>query len=373
MASYRIISSDSHVFEPADLWTSQAEPRFGDRAPLIVNLEDRDSWFCEGRKVCDLNLATQPGVRFEAPETLSREHRLEEVLPGGYIPEEHIRDMGIDGVDAEVLFPTIGFMMYNVVMDSELLSSLFRTYNDWLTEFCDVSPDRLKGIALLNVDDPRSAVLELERTAKLGLAEGLIPASPPERSRYSLLEYEPLWAAAQDLGVPLHLHVSTYRPGPRQEFQEIDNSSEAFSVNQDHWVRMSLADIIFSGVFERHPDLQIGAVEFEASWVPHFLQRMNYHYTQTAQRETWHRFKEDMLPGDYFHRNVFVGFQEDALGIRLRDIIGVDNLLWGSDYPHQESTFPRSLKVLEEILVDCSDEEKFKIAGGNAARIYHFS
>ena len=80
-----------------------------------------------------------------------------------------------------------------------------------------------------------------------------------------------------------------------------------------------------------------------------------------------------MLPSDYFHRNVFVGFQEDALGIRLRDIIGVDNLLWGSDYPHQESTFPRSRQILEEILVDCTDEEKSKIAGGNAARIYHFN
>ena len=78
-----------------------------------------------------------------------------------------------------------------------------------------------------------------------------------------------------------------------------------------------------------------------------------------------------MLPSDYFHRNVFLGFQEDGLGIRDRDIIGVDNILWGSDYPHQESTFPRSREILEEILVDCTEDEKAKIVGGNAKRVYH--
>ena len=210
---------------------------------------------------------------------------MEEVLPGGYIPEEHIKDMAVDGVDAEVLFPTVGFMMYNVVPDSDLLSSLFRGYNDWLTEFCKVYPNQLKGIALLNVDDPKSAVKELERSVKLGLAGGMIPAYPPEGSRYKSPEYEPLWAAAQDLGVPLHLHVATYRPGVGQELQEIDTTSEAFSTNQDHWVRMSLADVIFSGVFERYPKLQMGAVEFEVSWVPHFLERMDYNiHPENAER-----------------------------------------------------------------------------------------
>ena len=86
-----------------------------------------------------------------------------------------------------------------------------------------------------------------------------------------------------------------------------------------------------------------------------------------------YRFKGDALPSDFFHSNVFLGFQEDALGIRLRDIIGVDQLLWGGDYPHQESTFPRSRQIIEEILVDCTEEEKIKIAGGNAARVYNLN
>ena len=113
-------------------------------------------------------------------------------------------------------------------------------------------------------------------------------------------------------------------------------------------------------------------MEHELSWIPHFLNRIDYTYTQRVQEERY-RFKEAMLPSDYFHRNVFAGFQEDAMGIRDRNVIGVDNLLWGSDYPHVESTFPRSRQIIEEILKDCTEEEKAKMAGGNAARIYHLN
>ena len=109
----------------------------------------------------------------------------------------------------------------------------------------------------------------------------------------------------------------------------------------------------------------------ELSWVPHFLDQIDYTYTQRQIEVASYRFKEDMLPSDYFHRNVFLSFQEDALGTRDPHIIGVNNLMWGSDYPHPESTFPRSREITEEILVDCTEEEKAKIAGGNAARVYH--
>ena len=145
----------------------------------------------------------------------------------------------------------------------------------------------------------------------------------------------------------------------------------SFLCNTDHWVRMSLADMIYIGVFERYPKLIVGAVEHELSWVPFFLNRLDDIYTQQVIEQERYRYKEDMLPSDYFHRNVFLGFQEDSLGIQLRNIIGVDKIMWGSDYPHVESTFPRSRQILGEILVDCTDKEKAQIAGGNAARIYH--
>ena len=270
---------------------------------------------------------------------------------GGWIPEEHMKDMDADGVDVSIVYPTVGLLLYSTP-DSDLLTEIFRTYNDWLSEFCRPFPNRLKGIACINVDDVKSGVKELERSANMGLAGGMITVHPPEGQGYNRPDYEPLWAAAQDLQMPLGLHIATNRPGAGQEFAAgADNLSPEFICNADHWVRQSLARIIFNGVFQRYPKLQIGSVEMELSWIPHFLDRLDYTYTQRVPREEWWgNYKGDLLPSEYFHQNIFCGFQEDGLGIKLRDIIGVDNLMWGSDYPHVESTFPRGRQILEDIL-----------------------
>ena len=374
MAGYRIISSDSHVFEPPNLWTSRIEPKYRDRAPRIVRMEDGgDWWVCEGEKLIDAGAGgAQAGRRFEEPENLSRTDQFENIRPGGYIPEEHVKDMDVDGVDAGIIYPTAGTNAYRV-LDGELLTAIYRTYNDWLAEFCSPFPDRLRGIAMLNTDDVGVGVRELERCAAMGLAGAAISVYPVEERGYFSPEYETLWAAAQDLEMPLSLHLVTNRPGSAEALEALHaaGSRPAYSANVDHWVRMSLGHMILSGVFERYPKLTVGSVEMELSWAPHFLDRLDYTYTQRAQQHDWYRFKEDMLPSDYFQRNVFLGFQQDDLGVQLRHIIGVDSLAWGSDYPHNESTFPRSRQILDEILADCTEEEKAKIVGGNTARIYH--
>ena len=373
MPDYRVISSDNHVMEPVDLWTNRAESKFNHRVPHVESLEEGDWWCCDGRKLLGVAVGTQAGVRFEEPETLSMQARVEELRPGGYIPEEHVKDMDIDGIDVSIVYPSTGLFLYSVP-DSELLTSIFRTYNDWVGEFCNAVPKRLKGIAMLNVDDVQESVKELERCAKMGYAGAMITVYPRESRSYDRPEYDPLWATAQDLGMPLSLHVATNRPGVGQEMEALDTTTAPFMSNQDHWVRMSLSRIIFAGVFERYPKLQVGSVEMELSWVPHFLDRMDYVYTQREREfSRGYTFKEGSLPSDFFHNNVFIGFQEDGLGIRDRHIIGVDQLMWGGDYPHVESTFPRSRQIIEEILVDCTEEEKAKIAGGNAARVYHLN
>ena len=370
MSSYRIISSDDHVSEPADLWASRIERRFRDRAPHVEGRDDGDWWYCEGYRVL-FAPGSQPGKRFEDPQALKVVDDIENTRPGGYIPEEHVKDMDIDGVDVSVLYPTVGLLVYRSVPDGELLTAVCRTYNDWIAEHCKAVPDRLKGVGMLNIDDVRSGIEEMERCAKMGLIGAMITVWPPKERSYSSTEYEPLWAAAQDLGMPLSLHVGTHRATPGLQPEDYDSPGPADFTSFDHWVRLSLGNLIFSGVFERYPKLQVGSVEAESAWVPHFLDRMDYNYTQKPLDNAPYRYREDMLPSDFFHRNVFVGFQEQAVGIRLRDVIGVDNLQWGSDYPHVESTFPRSREILEEILADCTEEEKAKIAGGNAARVYN--
>ena len=379
MADRRVISSDSHVVEPPDLWISRAEGQWKERVPHIVREEgDNDAWYCDGVKFGGVTAGTLTGARFQGLEKFKTTGIYEEVRLGAYIPEEHVKDMDADGVYAGVLYPSAGLALFRFDPGTELLNVTFSIYNDWLADFCRAYPDRLKGIAMINLEDVQAGVKELKRCAEMGLAGAMITTYPEgvqyrTGNGFDSPQYEPFWAAAQDLNMPLSLHFTTNRPVPGEKIGILGGTKLALYSNIDHWVRMSLAHLIFSGVFERYPKLQVGSVENELSWAPHFLDRIDYTYTQRVPGEDWRPFKDDMLPSDFFHRNMFISFQEDGIGIRLRDVIGVDNLMWGSDYPHAESTFPKSQEILEEILADCTEEEKAKIVGGNAARVYHIN
>ena len=373
MGNYKIISSDDHIFEPSDMWTSRVEPSFKDRAPHIVRLDDGDDWwFTDGVKGITVASGSLTGNRFEGNDDLSWADQKEHVRPGAYDPDERIKDMDIDGIDSSVMYPNQGLLLF-AVPDTNLLNELCRTYNDWLAELCSTHPKRLKGIAMINLDDIEWAVKEIERSSSLGLVGAMIPSYPKIGKNYDLSEYDPFWAAAQDTAMPLSLHLGSNRPNPGEEPIDLETVTSDWLCNVDFFVRMSLAQMILGGVFERYPKLQVGSIEHEIVWVVHFLERLDYTYTQRTFLPHWHRYKEDMLPSDYLHRNVFLSFQEDSSGIEMRDLIGVDSLLWGSDYPHVESTFPRSREILEEVLADCTDEEKAKITSKNVARVYNLN
>jgi len=371
MAPTLILSSDSHVFEPPDLWTTRIDRAFRDRAPRIERIDGSDEIVVEKDQILSgIGLISNAGARFEAPETISGRGRFEDVPRGGYDPHQHLSDMRLDGVAGEVLYPSQG-LFYFRVKDSALMSAIFRAYNDWLAEFCATDPSRLKGIAMINLDDVGDGVAELERSAKLGLAGAMISELPLDDRRYDQPEYEPFWAAAEALGMPLSLHTATRRQGkirgsgPKTLRDASSRATKAFGP------ATSLCDLIFSGVFERYPRLTVAVVEFELSWAPHLLDSMDYTYRERHE-EAIYRFKDGIRPSDFFHRNVVLSFQEDAIGIRLRDVIGVDNMMWGSDYPHSESTFPRSREILAGILAGVPADEQAKIVGGTAARVYGF-
>ena len=370
MFTYRLISSDSHIIEPADLWEKRIGRKFRDRAPRLVHEGDLDQWYADGVKFGNIGTNQQAGLRFEAPEKLTAGGRMETIPLGGIDPHAHVKDMDVDGVSGGVLYPSQGLTIYRVP-DSELLSAIFRAYNDWLADFCRLYPNRLKGIAMINVDDVGDAVGELQRAARMGLAGAMIPLRPMGH-RYDHPTYEPLWAAAQDADMPLSLHVGTYRWRPGTDPNVISQDIVEFT-NRECDVRNAIAAMIFAGVFERYPKLKVGAVEFEVAWAPYFMARMDNVYTERAVGVKRERFKGGMLPSDFFRGNIFISFQEDDLGIQLRSHIGVENLMWGSDYPHAESTFPKSREIVARILKGIPDEEKAKIAGANAARLYHFN
>ena len=277
-----------------------------------------------------------------------------------------LKDMDLDGVAAQVLYPTEGLGLF-AVADSELLSALFAAYNDWLAEFISANPKRLKGVALVNMDDVQSGVREMERAARLGLAGCAIPVAPLPGRPYASPEYEPLWAAAQDLQLPISFHVGTNRPGTGFDLTNLSDIRPGIICAADSWVRMALGDMILSGVFERYPKLQAGSIEHDAAWIPYWLWRMDKSAKDFGIASV---LADGILPNDYFHRNVFVSFQEDVPAIEQRQQIGVDNLTFGTDYPHAEGTFPKTQQILSEVLAGCSADERAKIAGGNTARIY---
>ena len=373
MGAYSLtISSDSHVVEPPRLWTDRMDPSHGDRIPRLEIGDPHDQWYCDGEIVGTLGGASSAGMRFSRPQDIILDGSFAKVPPGGYDPNAHVQDLDVDGVYASVLYSSVAGNMY-AVPDANFLREVFTAYNLWLSEFCSAHPARLKGIAQVMLDDDMGAgIAQLNHAAELGLCGAMIPVFPKPSETYDLPMYEPLWAAAQDLGMPLSLHVGTKRPGVgvaqmRTEGKVTQSATER-SVT-DYWVRLSLGHMVFSGVFERYPNLRVVNVEHELSWIPFFMKRMDTTYLERHTQAT-HRYKSDALPSDFMRRNVYHGFQEDELGIRLRDIIGVDRVMWGSDYPHAESTFPESQRILDEIMVDVPDNERAMLVGGNCAELY---
>ena len=371
MSKHRVISSDSHIVEPPNLWTDRMDSKYGDRIPHIVNEGHYDQWYCDHQSMGSTGSAIGAGLRFSRPQDISLQAKFDDAIPGGYDPHARVKDMDLDGIGADVIYSSIAGVMYRIA-DPEFMRAVFAAYNDWLVDYCKPYPDRLKGIGQILLDDDMEAGLaELNRIARLGLCGTMIPLFPRAGESYDHPTlYEPLWATAQELDIPLSLHIGTRRPGS----QRLSPEGKAFQTpsdrsTTDYWVRMSLADLIFSGVFERYPDLKVANVEQDVSWAPYFMFRMDTTYRDRHFQATY-RFKGDMLPSDFMRSNVYHSFQEDGLGIRLRDIIGVDKIMWGSDYPHTESTFPRSQEILAEILDGVPEEEKAMIVGGNCAKLY---
>jgi len=371
MFDWKLISSDSHIVEPPDLWTERMDRSFRDRGPRVVSEADADWWMIDGTRGNSFQGGAQVGKRFEHADELRPAARFSEVRPGAYQPLEFLKENEQDGVWSSIIYPTAGLQLFRVP-DLDLLSACFRAYNDWLSDFCRTDPERLRGIALINIEDVGEAVRELTRARKLGLAGAMITVAPPEERSYDHKMYEPFWAAAQDLGMPISLHIDTNRPAPYVVAESNRTSRAALLANADYWVRIALGHLILEGVFERYPGLRVGSAEHELAWVPYFLDRIDYTYTQRARRAHWHRYRGEARPSDFFRKNVFLSFQEDAMGIRDRAQIGVDSLMWGSDYPHTESTFPRSRVILERILDGVPRDERRRITADNVTRLYKF-
>jgi predicted TIM-barrel fold metal-dependent hydrolase len=376
LASTWMISSDSHIIEPPDLWEGRMPAALGDRGPRVVSEADGDWWYVDGRKTMSF-LGIQAGDRFEKDaDELRTSAPFSDVRAAAYDPAAYLEENETDGIWGSVIYPSQGLVLYSVP-NTEIVSAAMAGYNDWIAEFCSHDGARLKGIAMVNIDEPDEAVAELRRIHGLGLAGAMITVAPPRWRPLRDPSLDPFWATAEELSISLSLHVGTDRGDPRAGDAgfglDVKNVPPSAFVNKDFQVRQAFADLILSGVLERHPGLRVGTVEHELAWIPFFLEQMDYTYTDRPRRGDWHRFADpDARPSHFFARQCFASFQEDRVGLRLRDEIGIGALMWGSDYPHTESTFPRSAEILASILDGVPVQDARRIVSTNAAELYGF-
>ncbi|HEU5107659.1 MAG TPA: amidohydrolase family protein [Micromonosporaceae bacterium] len=367
---YPVYSSDSHVIEPADLWTTRMDARWRDLAPRVVALEDTDIWVVDRDiRLAVVGIQDQAGFRFEGPGKISKKARMDALRHGaaGWTPDLYMEGLAEDGVSGALLYPSTAVQAYRCV-EGPLLAALARTYNDWIVEFCAADPQRLKAVAMITVDDPVDGVAEMHRMAGLGAAALMLPVFPKYPTTYDQPEYEPVWAAAADIGLPIVFHLGSNQRGRHGE-PPLDLIVHA---TKDVHIQRSVGILVLSGLFGRYPRLRVGAIEFGASWAAPLMRRLDTLYAR-HHRLLDYRFPDGESPSDQFRRAVFLGFQDDRACIPIRHHLGVENLQWGNDFPHAESTYPRSHEFLAAHFAGVPDDEAAAIAGGNAIAMYGFA
>jgi predicted TIM-barrel fold metal-dependent hydrolase len=360
-----VISADSHVMEPADLWTAGLPEDLRDRAPRVLANEGRPGYSFHAPGLAASLVSGSWGAGRSGEEL--KEHLAnagyESARPSGWDPAERLKDQDVDGVAAEVLYGTLGMRLFRMT-DGALQRSIFRVYNDWLAEFCAYAPSRLYGLGLISLWDVDEGVRELERCASLGHKGAMIWGSPPADQPYFHPRYDALWAAAQGLGLPLSLHVVT---GMGEE-SRVDFAAAAVRYTLlVHEIQRSVAQIVQGGVLERFPSLQIVAAESDIGWMPHWMQRMDH---GTEKFAAMMDVQLSMQPSEYVRRQVWLTFMDDAIGASTLNEIGADTFMWGSDFPHADSTWPNSQAVIDKNLVGVDDDIAAKVLRTNAAKLY---
>ena len=375
MAQYTLLDADSHISEPLKLWQERLPTKYRDIAPRMVTQYQGQPgawWIIEqDRPPHNVILGFGANKTLEELQQLLKGFSYAGAHRGGWDPAQRLKDMDQDGVAGDVLYTTLGFRMF-WIKDAGFQRACFQVYNDWLAEFCSYSPKRLKGLGLISLYDPKQAADDLAECAKKGLAGALVWASPPEQLPFYSEVYDPFWAAAQELTMPLSLHEFA-------GFQWIDWDSSAkkrtvaIAVNS-HEVERTFATLILSGVLERFPGLKVVSEELNCGWLPYFLRRMDEHSETRGLRLHGSPFstKLTLKPSEYFRRQLYATFIDDAFGVAHRHAIGVENMLWSSDFPHSATFWPHSREKIAQDFQNVEANDKQKILSQNTARLYGF-
>jgi predicted TIM-barrel fold metal-dependent hydrolase len=374
---YNRISADSHVdlcWMPPDLFVSEASPTMRERMPYVTDGPDGPYWTCKNGTSFGLKNGVGPaGAKYEKGKHARADKMAETNLYEDgkndirRISDPHLRlkDMLLDGVDAEVIYGILGAATR--LADHEAATEMFRIYNDWLSEFCSHYPDRHIGLACLPYGDIDAACKEIYRVADLNIRGLELSCSWDMEPMYDTC-WEPLWQAVSDVGLPLHFHTFpaiapdklTGLTGPtrRAAFFTVVSGFQMNLVN-------IIAAIISGGVLERYPDLKVAFGESGCGWIPYMLDRMDFEWEDRFQD-----LELTMRPSDYWRRQCKATFQFDTIGSKLIEDMGVETLMWGSDYPHGDGVWPESSRYIEEQFGHLPADAVRKITCENAGKFY---
>lgn len=369
MGAYKVVSADSHVLEPPDLWTTRMDRKYRDKAPrFIPNHDGQEGTFLVAEGISPKRIASIAAVNMkqeDLPSFNNAGHA--DMRAGGWDPAERLKDQDVDGVAAEIIYATYAMYLFGIT-DAPFLEACFRAYNDWLAEFCSHAPKRIAGLGLISLYNVDWAVGELKRCAKLDLRGAMVPCVPPEGTELSDAVYDPFWSAAEDLNLPISLHILTSNRAtlgtPRFGYGDF-GAGVYIATPQE--LQLTLADLICRGVLERHPGLRLVSAEADTGWLAHFLVRLDRGQKRYAHLNNLHL---KLKPSEYFRRQIYATFINDPVGVATREFVGVENLMWSSDYPHTDSSWPRSQEVIERDFKGVSEEDRRKMTAGNVIGLY---
>jgi predicted TIM-barrel fold metal-dependent hydrolase len=386
---YKVISGDTHLEINSNRWTNRVPEKYRDRAPRVVRLENGgDGWLIEGQAVREIPFDLYGGKGRATWRPFGQNY---ESTPGTGSAEQRIREQDDDGLDAEILFPgqVSGPRFWRNIKDDNAYKAVVRAYNDYLLEeYAAVDPDRLLAIGVLPWTGVDDAIAEMEHVASKG-AKGVLLGVFPSGKGVPTPEDDRFWKHALDMKMPITIHVDLDRSGPRagsllaypKENKTIRDSVgplgdvAAQTAKFAQVGSVNAVQMVLDGLFDRFPDLRIFIAETNAGWLPWFLhmadQRFDRHKGWSEELLGWKPYARDVPPSTYIKEHFLWGFQCDPAAVEMRHRIGVENLIWATDFPHQESEYPNSNKVLERNFAGIPEEDRYAMVAGNCIKHFH--
>ncbi len=384
---FRVVDTDTHVIEPYDLWTKRISvAKYGDLVPHVRFDEElqQESWFFGGNRIAAAAGSAMAGWRDYPP---NRPKLLEQVDPSTYDNVARLKKMDEYGVYAQILYPNVagfGAGRYLGLRDHELMLLCVRAYNDWVTEFSSIAPNRLIPQMAMPFWDLDASIVEMDRAAKLG-HKGIVMCGEPEHfglPKLSDPHWDRFWAAAQDKNLPINFHIGT---GDMWFFEMMHPSvgkHSSFAVMQPNFFMANvqvLTQIICGGICHRFPRLKFVSVESGVGWLPFALEAMDWSWINSGVPQEHPEYK--MLPSEYFRRQIYgcFWFERKTMHQAL-EFLGPDNIMYETDFPHPTSMSPgpatsaiKPSLFIQETMADLAEDVQEKLLWSNAAKVYNLS